>query len=82
MDDSSLEQIKEQINRLDNHICKLQKTLDGNGNTEDGLIFRVQTMWNDYLLRKRTSMGYIDWAYRCFIGILITYVAIKLGIAN
>lgn len=66
--------------RTDEKIDRIFYVLEGNGDIRKGLRYQVQTMWEDYLTRKRTTMGWVDWIYRSAIGILLVYIAAKLGL--
>lgn len=58
----------------DKRIENLYYDLYGDSNNfEQSIKYRNQTMWNDYLHRKKTTMGLWDWVYRGVIGLGITW---------
>lgn len=62
-------------------ILEIDNALNGTGNSiEEGLRYRVQILWLDYQLRRKTTMGWIDWAYRAVLGVIVGYIAVRLGL--
>jgi hypothetical protein len=65
---------------LTDKISFIDHILNGNGNLEEGLRYKTQILWVDYQLRKKTTMGWIDWAYRAVLGVIVSYIALRLGL--
>lgn len=51
-----------------------------NGNGTPGVGFQHQTMWEHYQRMKKSTQGFVDWLFRAVVMILLTFVAVKLGL--
>jgi hypothetical protein len=47
----------------------------GESDLEGGIRYKTQILWGDYLHRKKTSMGWMDWIYRAVIGMMLTWIS-------
>jgi len=62
------------LESVEQKIDDVRKILLGNGKI--GLCAKVQMLWEG----KKTRMGLLDWAFRISILIIISFVAVKVGI--
>jgi hypothetical protein len=60
---------------IDDKITKIDKLFNGNGNIEDGIRYQIKILWLDYMQRKKTTMGWMDWMYRTIIGGMLIWVS-------
>jgi hypothetical protein len=56
-------------------VADIDKSLNGDGNIEDGLRYQTKILWLDYVQRKKTTMGWMDWLYRTIIGGMLVWVS-------
>jgi len=72
------DKIIESEKKLSEKIAIHEKYLNGEKDIEEGLRYRNQILWLDYQLRRKTTMGWIDWLYRGVMGIGMAWVSYKL----
>jgi len=60
---------------VQDELMKIRILLSGNGDL--GLVAKVNTMWEDYQAKKRTSQGWIDWGFRILILLLLSWLGMK-----
>jgi len=66
------------VNEIKDDVHKILILWNGNGKTGAG--YKIETMWQNYTERRKSSQGLIDWAFRAIITILVTFIAIKVGL--
>lgn len=73
----------EEIDKIIKALDRITKILDGeHQDMQSGMRYQVLTMWGDYLIRKKTSMGFLDWVYRAVIGVVVSWIAFKIGMGG
>ncbi|NCD17745.1 MAG: hypothetical protein EOL91_10650 [Actinobacteria bacterium] len=73
----------EEIDKIINALDRISRIMDGEQqDLQKGMRYQVLTMWGDYLTRKKTSMGFLDWLYRAVIGVVVSWIAFKIGMGG
>jgi len=70
--------LAQNIEDLKVEVIKLRLLWQGNGKVGAG--HKVNTMWDAFEVRRQSSQGMLDWIFRAVVMILITYIAVKLGL--
>jgi hypothetical protein len=70
--------LTKEVNNIQDNVMKILLLWNGNG--KPGVGYKVDTMWEYYCNNKRSTQGIIDWAFRAVITILITYIAVRMGL--
>ena len=73
-------ELKEKLDTLETNSNSIKKLLLGNGKM--GIAEMARRAFEYMLLCKQTNNGLLDWAFRGFITILMTYIAIKIGLGQ
>ena len=73
-----VENMTAKVDDIKDEVLKIRLLWTGNGKV--GVGYKVETMWQHFLNNKKTSQGFIDWAFRVAITILLTFIAAKVGI--
>lgn len=67
--------------RLDTHDTKFANhDLILHGNGKDGIIAKVNRMYEWYQHTTKTHAGWADWAFRICLSLVLTYIAVKVGL--
>lgn len=71
------------IDKIVKILDRMTNILDGEQqNMQSGIRYQVLTMWDDYLKRRKTSMGILDWVYRAVIGVVVSWIAYRIGMGG
>ena len=70
--------IDETFVRAFDKMSILEKVVYGNG--KDGLSGKVATLYAWYQKQTATQAGLLDWAFRVLIMIVLTFIAVKVGL--
>ena len=70
--------LAKQVDRIGDDVNKILILWNGNGDTGAG--YKVNTMWSKHKITQKSNQGLMDWFFRAVLMILVTYIAIRLGL--
>ena len=68
-------QVKDLKVEVKDELLKIRILLSGNGKL--GLVAKVDTMWNDYQAKRKSTQGWLDWGFRILILALLSWLGLK-----
>ena len=72
------EELNKKVDEIRDEVLKIRLLWMGNG--KPGAGHKIETMWTHYSEKQKSTQGLIDWAFRAVITVLVSYIAIKIGI--
>ena len=70
--------LKDVVAEIKDEVMKIRLLWTGNGKIGAG--HKIDTMWNEFMIKKKSSQGLVDWAFRAVLMIFLTYISVKLGL--
>jgi len=70
--------LNEKLDKLEASIESVKKLLLGNG--EIGIAEKARRAYNYMRHQDKTKNGRLDWTFRAVIGILLTFIAVRVGL--
>ena len=71
-------QLQEKLDKLHKDITQVKKILIGNGKL--GVAEMARRSFEFVQHHDKTKNGRLDWAFRIMVGLVMTYVAVRVGI--
>jgi hypothetical protein len=66
------------VSEIKDEVMKIRILWSGNG--KPGAGFKIQTMWDCFIERRQSTQGLVDWMFRAVITVLVTFIAVKVGL--
>ena len=70
--------LTDKVDEIKDEVMKIRILWTGNGKV--GVGHKVFTMWEHYKTKTKSTQGLVDWGFRVCITILLTFIAVKVGL--
>lgn len=72
------DELTEKVDEIKDEVLKIRILWSGNGHPGAG--YKIDTMWECYNDTRKSTQGLVDWTFRAIITVLVTYIAIRVGL--